>query len=91
MIQGVSRQPGKLTRRGGAAAQFVQQALKPLELRCLAAAPALLGVYREAEDAQFHCLWRRLPDGCICLLDRHFASFRNLAKLAQRGVPPWVS
>ncbi|KPK49846.1 MAG: hypothetical protein AMK72_03590, partial [Planctomycetes bacterium SM23_25] len=31
-------------------------------------------------------LWDRLPDGCICLLDRHFASFYNLAKLAQRGI-----
>ena len=49
-----------------------------------------LGVYREAEDAQLHRFWHRLPDGCICLLDGHFASFYNLARLAQRGVPPWV-
>jgi len=51
-----------------------------------AVAAYALGDYREAEDAQFHRLWDRLPDGCICLLDRHFASFYNLAKLAQRGI-----
>jgi len=42
--------------------------------------------YPRAEDAQFHDLWEHLPSGCICLLDRKFCSFYNLAKLRQRTI-----
>jgi len=45
-----------------------------------------LGPYREAEDPQFHALWDEIPSGAICLFDKHFTSFYNLAKLPQRGV-----
>jgi len=42
--------------------------------------------YRTCEDAQFQSMWDRLPAGCICICDRRFSSFYNLAKLAQRAV-----
>jgi hypothetical protein len=42
--------------------------------------------YRMAEDEQFHRMWDVLPGGCICLCDRHFCSFYNLAKLQQRRI-----
>lgn len=45
-----------------------------------------LGPYRQAEDTQFHALWDAIPSGAICLFDKHFTSFYNLAKLPQRGV-----
>ena len=45
-----------------------------------------LDEYTCDEDAQFHDLWERLPSGCICLLDRKFCSFYNLAKLRQRTI-----
>ena len=45
-----------------------------------------LDPYRTAEDAQFHAMWGRMPDGCICLADRKFGSFYTLAKLHQRGI-----
>lgn len=45
-----------------------------------------LDPYRTAEDAQFRAMWDRLPAGCICLCDRKFGSFYNLAKLQQQGV-----
>jgi hypothetical protein len=45
-----------------------------------------LDEYTCDEDAQFHGLWERLPSGCICLLDRKFCSFHNLAKLRQRTI-----
>ncbi|MCX5685326.1 MAG: IS4 family transposase [Planctomycetota bacterium] len=45
-----------------------------------------LGRYRQSEDVQFRALWDAIPGGSICLFDRHFASFYNLAKLPQRGV-----
>jgi len=45
-----------------------------------------LDPYRTAEDTQFHRLWDALPNGCICLCDRHFCSFYNLAKLRQRRI-----
>jgi hypothetical protein len=45
-----------------------------------------LGPYRQAEDTQFHALWDEIPSGAICLFDKHFTSFYNLAKLPQRGV-----
>ena len=45
-----------------------------------------LDSYRTAEDTQFHRMWDALPPGCICLADRHFCSFYNLAKLIRRRV-----
>jgi hypothetical protein len=45
-----------------------------------------LDEYTCDEDRQFHGLWDRLPSGCICLLDRKFCSFYNLAKLRQRRI-----
>lgn len=45
-----------------------------------------LDPYRTAEDTQFHRMWDALPEGCICLADRHFCSFYNLAKLGQRAI-----
>jgi hypothetical protein len=45
-----------------------------------------LDAYTCDEDGQFHDLWDRLPSGCICLLDRKFCSFYNLAKLRQRTI-----
>lgn len=38
------------------------------------------------EDRQLHDMWRTLPAGCICLMDRKFCSFYNLAKLRQRRI-----
>ena len=38
------------------------------------------------EDWQLHDMWHTLPSGCICLLDRKFCSFYNLAKLRQQRV-----
>ena len=45
-----------------------------------------VGPYRTSEDAQFHALWHGLPRGSICILDRGFCSFYNLAKLRQRRI-----
>ena len=42
--------------------------------------------YRTSEDAQFQSMWDRLPTGSICICDRKFGSFYNLAKLRQRRV-----
>lgn len=42
--------------------------------------------YRCDEDTQFHDMWHTLPRGSICLFDRHFSSFYNLAKLRRRGI-----
>jgi hypothetical protein len=42
--------------------------------------------YRTSEDAQLHQMWGRLPSGAICLFDKQFSSFYNLAKLLQRGI-----
>jgi hypothetical protein len=42
--------------------------------------------YRCDEDKQFHDMWDVLPDGCICLFDRWFSSFYNIAKLRQRRI-----
>ena len=42
--------------------------------------------YRTDERTQFHSMWHNLPKGCICLLDRKFCSFYNLAKLRQRSI-----
>jgi hypothetical protein len=45
-----------------------------------------MGPYRTGEDAQFHQMWPALPKGAICLFDRKFCSFYNLAKLRQRRI-----
>jgi len=42
--------------------------------------------YRTSEDAQLHQMWDRFPSGSICIFDRQFSSFYNLAKLLQRGI-----
>ena len=42
--------------------------------------------YRCSEESQLYDLWHILPTGCICLLDRKFCSFYNLAKLRQRRI-----
>jgi hypothetical protein len=45
-----------------------------------------MGHYRTGEDAQFHQMWSQIPNGAICLFDKKFCSFYNLAKLRQRGI-----
>jgi hypothetical protein len=45
-----------------------------------------LDKYTCDEDRQFHDMWHTLPGGCICLMDRRFCSFYNLAKLRQRRI-----
>lgn len=45
-----------------------------------------LDPYRTSEDAQFHALWRALPEGCICLFDKYLSSFYHLATLHNRGI-----
>lgn len=42
--------------------------------------------YKCSEEAQLYDMWETLPYGCICLLDRKFCSFYNLAKLRQRRI-----
>jgi hypothetical protein len=42
--------------------------------------------YRTSEDAQLHQMWGRIPSGSICVFDRNFSSFYNMAKLLQRGI-----
>jgi hypothetical protein len=45
-----------------------------------------LDEYTCSEDEQWQEMWESLPPGCICLLDRKFCSFYNLAKLRRRRV-----
>jgi len=45
-----------------------------------------LGHYRTCEDTHFHQMWDRIPPGSICLWDRRFSSFYNIAKLTARGI-----
>jgi hypothetical protein len=45
-----------------------------------------IGHYRTSEDAQFNQMWPAIPNGAICLFDKKFCSFYNLAKLRQRGI-----
>jgi hypothetical protein len=45
-----------------------------------------IGPYRTGEDAQFNQMWPAIPNGAICLFDRKFCSFYNLAKLRQRRI-----
>jgi hypothetical protein len=42
--------------------------------------------WRCCEDEQFHDMWQAIPTGAICLFDRYFSSFYNLAKLRQRRI-----
>jgi hypothetical protein len=45
-----------------------------------------LGPYTCSEERLLYDMWHTLPEGCICLLDRRFCSFYNLAKLRQRRI-----
>ena len=45
-----------------------------------------LDEYRCSEESQMYDMWHTLPAGSICLLDRKFCSFYNLAKLRQRQI-----
>jgi hypothetical protein len=45
-----------------------------------------MGHYRTGEDAQFNRMWPKIPNHSICLLDKKFCSFYNLAKLQQRYI-----
>ena len=42
--------------------------------------------YRCSEDEQLHDMWHTIPRGAICIFDRYFSSFYNLAKLRSRSV-----
>jgi len=45
-----------------------------------------IGHYRTGEDAQFKRMWPEIPNHSICLFDKKFCSFYNLAKLQQRHI-----
>jgi hypothetical protein len=45
-----------------------------------------IGHYRVSEDAQFKRMWSKIPKHSICLFDKKFCSFYNLAKLQQRHI-----
>lgn len=45
-----------------------------------------IGPYRTGESTQFHDMWDSIPNGSICLADRHFSSFYDIAKLLQRQI-----
>jgi hypothetical protein len=45
-----------------------------------------MGPYRVSEDAQFNQRWPAIPNDAICLFDKKFCSFYNLAKLRQRRI-----
>jgi hypothetical protein len=45
-----------------------------------------VGPYRTGECTQFHAMWDQLPNRAICLVDRQFSSFYDLAKLQQRQI-----
>ncbi len=45
-----------------------------------------IGPYRTSEDAQFNQMGPAIPNGAICLFDKKFCSFYNLAKLRQRRI-----
>jgi hypothetical protein len=45
-----------------------------------------IGHYRTGEDAQFYRMWSKIPNQSICLFDKKFCSFYNLAKLQQRHI-----
>ena len=39
-----------------------------------------------SEDEQLHAMWDAIPQGAMCIFDRYFSSFYNLAKLRNRQV-----
>jgi putative transposase len=45
-----------------------------------------IGPYRTGETAQFHAMWEKIPNGSICLADRYFSTFYDIAKLQQRQI-----
>jgi hypothetical protein len=45
-----------------------------------------IGHYRTSEDTQFNRMWSKIPNQSICLFDKKFCSFYNLAKLRQRHI-----
>jgi hypothetical protein len=45
-----------------------------------------IGHYRTGEDTQFYRMWSKIPDHSICLFDKKFCSFYNLAKLQKRHI-----
>lgn len=45
-----------------------------------------IGHYRTGEDVQFNQMWPKIPNGAICIFDKKFCSFYNLAKLRQRRI-----
>src|SRR4030043_16535 len=45
-----------------------------------------IGHYRTGEDAQFYRMWSKIPNQSLCLFDKKFCSFYNLAKLQQRHI-----
>lgn len=45
-----------------------------------------IGHYRTGEDIQFNRMWPKIPNHSICLFDKKFCSFYNLAKLQQRHI-----
>ena len=42
--------------------------------------------YRRSEDEQLHDMWHTIPRGAICIFDRYYSSFYNLAKLRSRSI-----
>jgi len=42
--------------------------------------------WRSSEDEQLHAMWDGIPRGAICIFDRYFSSFYNLAVLRRRGI-----
>ena len=45
-----------------------------------------IGHYRTGEDTQFKRMWPKIPKDSICLFDKKFCSFYNLAKLQHRHI-----
>lgn len=45
-----------------------------------------IGEWRCSEDEQLHDMWHTIPHGAICLFDRYFSTFYNIAKLRLMGV-----
>jgi hypothetical protein len=45
-----------------------------------------INAYTSSEEWLLYGMWDTLPGGCICLMDRRFCSFYNLAKLRQRHI-----
>jgi len=45
-----------------------------------------IGHYRTGEDAQFNQMWPQIPNQSVCIFDKKFCSFYNLAKLQQRRI-----